>query len=154
MSGFEVAGIVLGSIPLIISALEHYRSGTQMIVRWKNYRQMLRTLALQLQTEHSILENTCETLLTGIVPSSQIKAMIADPFGEQWNDQAIKDQLYWKLDTSLDIFEEGIQEMKVLIEMLQRELDAHIPQVRFCDVYNTIYNPLTPNRMIYLRKDP
>lgn len=27
MSGFEVAGIVLGAIPLVISALEHYSDG-------------------------------------------------------------------------------------------------------------------------------
>jgi hypothetical protein len=27
MSGFEIAGVVLGSIPLIISALEHYAEG-------------------------------------------------------------------------------------------------------------------------------
>lgn len=27
MSGFEVAGVVLGSIPLLISALEHYSDG-------------------------------------------------------------------------------------------------------------------------------
>lgn len=27
MSGFEVAGVVLGAIPLVISALEHYGDG-------------------------------------------------------------------------------------------------------------------------------
>ena len=27
MAGFEIAGIVLGSIPLVISALEHYADG-------------------------------------------------------------------------------------------------------------------------------
>lgn len=27
MSGFEVVGVVLGSIPLLISALEHYSNG-------------------------------------------------------------------------------------------------------------------------------
>ena len=32
MSGFEVAGIVLGSIPLVISALEHYAEGVRNLV--------------------------------------------------------------------------------------------------------------------------
>jgi len=32
MSGFEVAGVVLGSIPLIISALEHYADGVMIPV--------------------------------------------------------------------------------------------------------------------------
>ena len=30
MSGIEVAGIVLGSIPLVISALEHYAEGVRI----------------------------------------------------------------------------------------------------------------------------
>jgi hypothetical protein len=30
MSGFEIAGVVLGSIPLIVSALEHYSDGVIM----------------------------------------------------------------------------------------------------------------------------
>jgi hypothetical protein len=31
MSGLEVVGVVLGSIPLIISALEHYADGVRNI---------------------------------------------------------------------------------------------------------------------------
>lgn len=30
MAGLEIAGVVLGSIPLIISALEHYSDGVSM----------------------------------------------------------------------------------------------------------------------------
>jgi hypothetical protein len=30
MAGLEVAGVVLGSIPLVISALEHYRDGVSI----------------------------------------------------------------------------------------------------------------------------
>jgi hypothetical protein len=29
MSGFEVVGVVLGAIPLVISALEHYSEGVR-----------------------------------------------------------------------------------------------------------------------------
>ena len=31
MSGFEVASLVLGAIPLLISALEHYRNGLKFL---------------------------------------------------------------------------------------------------------------------------
>jgi hypothetical protein len=30
MTGFEVVGVVLGSIPLLISALEHYSDGVKL----------------------------------------------------------------------------------------------------------------------------
>jgi len=32
MSGFEIAGVVLGSLPLIISALEHYGEGVSVTI--------------------------------------------------------------------------------------------------------------------------
>ena len=34
MSGFEIAGVVLGSIPLVIAALEHYADGVGMRLLW------------------------------------------------------------------------------------------------------------------------
>lgn len=33
MSGFEVVGLILGSVPLLISALEHYSDG---VSNWKH----------------------------------------------------------------------------------------------------------------------
>jgi hypothetical protein len=32
MSGLEVAGVVLGAIPLVISALEHYGHGVRLML--------------------------------------------------------------------------------------------------------------------------
>lgn len=129
MSGFEAAGIVLGSIPLIISALEHYQSGLQKFSIWRNYTKVLADLEIQLETEHSVLQNTCESLLSGMVSSRTSEAMISNPFGEEWRSPMIKDQLYWKLDVSVDIFEKNVQQMKMVIERLQRELEAHVQRV-------------------------
>ena len=36
MSGIEVAGLILGAVPLIISALEHYKKTRET---WRNFRQ-------------------------------------------------------------------------------------------------------------------
>ncbi|KAK0623846.1 hypothetical protein B0T14DRAFT_517130 [Immersiella caudata] len=40
MSGFEVAGVILGAIPLVIAALEHYKSGKSVasaLVQWRGH---------------------------------------------------------------------------------------------------------------------
>lgn len=131
MSGFEIAGVVLGSIPLIISALEHYQGVFEKARLWRKYTRVLGELALKLGTEESLLKNTCELLLSGIVSLTEIETMVAEPFGELWRDEKIKGGLHWKLDTSLEIFEKNVQQMKHVIDMLKKDLCiAPDPKVR------------------------
>jgi hypothetical protein len=43
MSGFEVAGILLGAIPLVISALEHYESALDPAIAFVKWQRELST---------------------------------------------------------------------------------------------------------------
>ncbi|KAK0744889.1 hypothetical protein B0T21DRAFT_94730 [Apiosordaria backusii] len=81
MSGFEVAGIVLGSVPIVVSALQLYVKGASTINRLRFATKELKSLTRNLQTEHIKLQNVYEKLLADIVPESQIEAMINNPFG-------------------------------------------------------------------------
>lgn len=53
MSGFEVAGVVLGTIPLVISALEHYRSGKGTASSFVKWRGHLDTLIFRLKLQQT-----------------------------------------------------------------------------------------------------
>jgi hypothetical protein len=81
MSGFEIVGVVLGGIPLIISALEHYQS----LQIWRRSARELKSLVVQLTAQHSILKNTCSMLLEDIVDAHKIGHMTTDPFGSLWH---------------------------------------------------------------------
>ncbi|KAJ4176730.1 hypothetical protein NW759_017507, partial [Fusarium solani] len=63
MSGFEIAGIVLGSIPLVISTLENYSAGLSTLQAMRKYRRELQSLIRDLETERIKLQNVCEKLL-------------------------------------------------------------------------------------------
>ncbi|KAL2006428.1 hypothetical protein VTN00DRAFT_9096 [Thermoascus crustaceus] len=92
MSGFEVAGIVLRSIPLVISALEHYSDGARTLKRWRSYDGELKSLIRSLNTEMVKFQNVCENLLQGIVPPSRIEEMLNDLlalFGKTWTSPGI-----------------------------------------------------------------
>lgn len=65
MSGFEVAEVVLGSSPFVISALEHYRDGLRAIRRWRKYEGELQSLIRNIETERAKLQDICEKLLVG-----------------------------------------------------------------------------------------
>jgi hypothetical protein len=123
MSGFDVVGVVLGSLPLIISALEHYMDGVRTIQKWRQYIRELRSLIRNLDTERAKFQNICETLLLGIVPSSQIERMIDDPFGPLWLESEVSKKLRVRLWRSFKTFEETVMDMKEAIEEMGRRLD-------------------------------
>lgn len=51
MSGLEVSGLVLGAIPLLISALEHYKSGRGAVATFMKFHGQLDTLIYRLKLQ-------------------------------------------------------------------------------------------------------
>ncbi|KAI1131387.1 hypothetical protein F5Y10DRAFT_286767 [Nemania abortiva] len=81
MSGFEIAGIVLGVIPLVISALENYQAGKGIaasIIKWKGLLQDL-FFKLKLQRKMFYLD------ILELARSAQVSGLsgIIDPTEEQ-----------------------------------------------------------------------
>ncbi|KAF4963441.1 hypothetical protein FSARC_8538 [Fusarium sarcochroum] len=124
MSGFEVAGIVLGSIPIVVSALEFYMKGVGTLQNFRSYKRTLKSLILTLKTEHVNLQNICEKLLVGIAPQTRIEEMIRDPFGGLWKEAEILNKLRLRLWTSLQVFDERAQDMREAIEEMIDKLNC------------------------------
>lgn len=122
MSGFEVAGIVLGTIPLLISALEHYERGIRMIQGFRRHAKVMHILATSLSTEQTILRNTCETLLGGIINPRDMKPLLADPFGPLWQDSNTHLLVERRLDHTAEDFEILIHSMKEAVEEMRVKL--------------------------------
>jgi len=89
MSGFEVVGITLGAIPLVINALEHYREG---LGRFKGFRETeanAKHILVDLYFQEAILHNTISTLYreAGIPPEWVNKT---DPEAQQEIDEKLR----------------------------------------------------------------
>ncbi|RWA07670.1 hypothetical protein EKO27_g7440 [Xylaria grammica] len=65
MSGFEIAGIVLGAIPLVISALEHYKTGQSTLAALLKYQGQLDKLLYQLKVQQTAFYFDILQLLRG-----------------------------------------------------------------------------------------
>lgn len=113
----EVAGVVLGGLPLAINALRQYRS---FITSLKNVQRDLDSIIRCLRTQQRILENTCEALLQGIVPQLDITTMITKPFDSLWTKYEGRIKL--RLDQDWDIFQGTAKEMKTIVDDLQAKL--------------------------------
>ncbi|RWA11650.1 hypothetical protein EKO27_g3446 [Xylaria grammica] len=122
MSGFEVVGVVLGSIPLLISALEHYERGIKTIQIVRRRAKVMHSLAIALSTEQTILRNTCETLLGGIIDPGDMGPLLADPFGPLWKDPYTEAIVERRLDHTLKDFKALVHSMKEAVEEIRSKL--------------------------------
>ncbi|KAL7936010.1 hypothetical protein V8C35DRAFT_296600 [Trichoderma chlorosporum] len=116
MSGFEIAGIVLRAIPLIVSGLENYQNGVRLIQRWRKYDKELQSLIRNIETERVKLQNVCEKLLDGLVPPSQIDAMVEEPDGDLWKNEEIQKKIRVRLWRSWSVFEEKLKDIQAAIK--------------------------------------
>ena len=121
MSGFEVVGVVLGAIPLVISTLEHYRDGVRTISRWRKFDRELQSLIRNLETERVKLQNVCEKLLVGLVPPSRIETMVDNPGGDLWLEKETHKKIQARLWKSWGLFKDTIEDINIAIkEMMTR----------------------------------
>ncbi|KAK4229266.1 hypothetical protein QBC38DRAFT_508388 [Podospora fimiseda] len=111
MSGFEVAGLVLGTIPILIMALEKLCDGLRHIIR-------------NLSTERVKLLNVCEKLLDGLVPLQHFEDMIRNPGGNLWKEKEIHRRIQDRLHEVLDVFRDTITDVDMAIKELGARLDA------------------------------
>ncbi|CAK7229613.1 hypothetical protein SBRCBS47491_007309 [Sporothrix bragantina] len=122
MSGIEIAGLILGSIPLAISAMEHYADGVSTLKRYQRYRHELTVLINILKTERVKLLNTCDKLLVGLAAPSQIEAMLDEPFGPLWREPRLQTAIQMRLWRSHGVFQTTISDVYAAIKEMFHKL--------------------------------
>ncbi|GAP83971.1 putative mitochondrial ATP synthase gamma subunit-like protein [Rosellinia necatrix] len=122
MSGLEVIGVVLGSIPLLVSALESYKDGIGTIRRIRHHAKVMSNLSAALSTEEAILRNTCETLLGGIVHPKDMTPLLEIPFGPLWRDPEIEARVERRLGHTLEEFMALVRSMEEAVKDMRLKL--------------------------------
>lgn len=130
VTGIETAGIVLGTLPLIISALEHYAEGVETIHKWWRYKRELASLRRILDAEYIRFLNTCEELLVGLVPDAALAALLDNPGGAGWFDPDIDRKLRLRLRKSYPSYLETVTDMFDVMSVLERKLELENGKVR------------------------
>jgi hypothetical protein len=130
MSGLEVAGVVLGALPLVISALEHYVDGIQTAKRYFRYKSELRSLILQINTERGMFINTLEQLLGGIVRIEHMAGFLSSPGGEAWKDASVDARLRDRLRGAYQVYLDNVtgmeRSMTVMMEKLALDFQGKV----------------------------
>ncbi|KAI4115653.1 MAG: hypothetical protein LQ345_003792 [Seirophora villosa] len=93
-SGVEAAGLVLGALPLVIAALQNYNNGLKPLKDFVNYETLINQLVIDLQTQHTLLQCTCEKLLTTLsVTDAEFVCLLEDPASPAWKEDALVHKL-------------------------------------------------------------
>ncbi|RYP86159.1 hypothetical protein DL770_004946 [Monosporascus sp. CRB-9-2] len=125
MSGFEVAGLVLGALPLVVTALESYSKLAKIAGFWREIRREYRKFDADLKCQRLEFIMSLRVLLLPLVTAGDkelINRLIADPQGDAWKDHEIETRLKAKLQDQYELFEKIVYEIKQVVLDLESEL--------------------------------
>ncbi|KAF2468960.1 uncharacterized protein BDR25DRAFT_344152 [Lindgomyces ingoldianus] len=123
MSGFEIAGVVLGSIPLVISALEHYAEGVSTMKSMQKYGEVFEYLHASFVTSLAIYRNTCEELLSPLaLPDSQLYDLLEKIEEHSWEDATLDASLRGRLGPNYLPFKSSLRQIHKKIKLFGHKL--------------------------------
>ena len=98
MSGAEVvAGLFLGVLPLVISAIEHYDDVLRPFVSYRNFTSKAQKIYDELETEKTIFRTECQLLLSTVVEQSTVSRMLDNVDHSSWTDKVVRQRFARKL---------------------------------------------------------
>lgn len=129
MSGFEIAGIVLAVIPLIVDQIQAYTKGfhTLQSLRTKRYRRELTYRLNCIGNQQVQLQNTLENLLESVVQTDkELSELIQNPRSPLWKQENIQKELQKKLGGNYDRFIANLEELFELLKEISRQLGLEV----------------------------
>lgn len=131
MSGFEIAGIVLGAFPLAIEGWKMYGGLARRWEIWHDTRREYQQCLNRLTYHHTKFELSLQELLLPLVADPQrVKALIADPKGTEWGDDRLDQALRRRLCGSYDSYFNIVQSLQILMESANKHLGINSPELQ------------------------
>jgi hypothetical protein len=123
MSGFEIAGVVLGAFPIAIVALEKYREVAKLWGFWWEIRSEYQKCSSEVKFHRlGFTRNLKQLLLPMVSDKAQVLRLLADPGGKDWREPNIAQQLEDRLQDSYELYFEIIQQLQRAMEELHEVL--------------------------------
>lgn len=126
MSGFEISGVVLGVLPLLISAVGTYDNVYRpFVTRYKDYEPALKSFQQGLLTERAIFRNECRLLLRSSVDPERVQDILDDPKHDVWTDSDIEQKVSQYLGDSKEECKATIARIKGKLLAILKEYERY-----------------------------
>jgi hypothetical protein len=123
MSGLEIAGVLLGAAPLIISTLEHWRNIAKVGGFYWQVQREYKKCRREVRLYNTLYRQNLKELLLPIVDdAADLSRLLSDPGGKEWGSKALQERLEGRLQDSYETYMETICEMNEMAEELRKEL--------------------------------
>lgn len=123
MSGIEITGLLLGSLPLLISAIEHYNDGLAPAKAFWKWGDQLSHFTRELWYQHTSYELTVRVLLSPITTDAELDEMMSDPESKLWKSGRMGAQLHEKLGPAYKAYLYTIKEIEEILKSIANNLD-------------------------------
>lgn len=120
MSGFEIAGVVLGGLPLLIAAIEHYDDIVSPFKRWRKFVPELELFRLQLDLERTTFRNDCHILLETLTDRQTARRALDRSLR---TDATLNAKYASRLGDSLDLCDDTIRVIREKLRVIGKEGD-------------------------------
>lgn len=132
MSGAEaVAGLVLGVLPLLVAAAEHYEDVFRPFARYRKFAQEVQIFQKQFKTQKTIFRNECRLLLTTLTDHDVANQMLEERCHPFWTDRNMDETFARQLGHSGDACAATIALIQDRLKDIDREGEG------FCNIIST-----------------
>ncbi|KAI4206281.1 MAG: hypothetical protein LQ346_001177 [Caloplaca aetnensis] len=122
-TGIETAGLILAAFPLVISALEHYENGFEVIREWIRFRGEFAAFLNAMIRQRIFFRQNIEELLGPIVSSEyEMSILLDNPAGEAWADKTLNARLRQRLPGKYE-YESYAMTVSYILETLHKLKD-------------------------------
>ena len=123
MSGIEVVGLVLGGLPLLISAAAHYQKGFEPLEKWYKFRTQFMSFVDAVDIQQQLFNLTLECFLRSIdIEEDELQRFMEDSSYEGWQRADLRSRISSRLGPSLGVFMSTINTMNSVVLELEELL--------------------------------
>lgn len=140
MAAAIAVGFVLGALPLVISAVEHYEDVLRPFVRYRKFSSKLQRFHDELEVERTIFRTECLFLLAATVKSDTAADMLDDRDHHLWKDNVLRERfgrqlgvLGFACESVISKIEEKLDEISAKTDELNATMSLPIQKERLGD---------------------
>jgi hypothetical protein len=123
MSGIEIAGLVLGSFPVLLNCLDYYRRGFEPLEEWWNFRTHFINFIDDIR--HQMMrynENMIQLLDPIIADNESLYELVQNAKDPRWTDGSLAAPLEQRLASEYERFLRVVNRMDEVVRSLERLL--------------------------------
>ncbi|KAL2861219.1 uncharacterized protein BJX67DRAFT_367074 [Aspergillus lucknowensis] len=134
MSGIEVAGLVLGAIPIVVAALKSYKEAKQRYIWFMSKEAHIDRLIQSLNEQAYFIKSDVEVALRSTdLEQARIESLLTDPGLSLWNDDEVADAIRDYLGDGFQLYMNALERCQQKICTIINNLNGLVSDTRRID---------------------